>query len=116
MIKFESEAMKQGALKTIRVDNGEWPDLLPQGSRCQIMGVNPSQLAMGDVVATADGKFRRFWSSDGKNMWLTDRSGLQHEASVVKDALVRKVLVSPGVLRNLVWMLGASAGRMRRRS
>ena len=115
MIKFEAEGMKQGALKTIRVENGDLPGLLPKGSQCQIMGVNPSQLSIGDVVATADGKFRRFWSSDGKTMWLTDQSGLQHETSAVKDGLVRKVLVSPGVLRNLVWMLGASAGRMRRR-
>ena len=113
-IKFESN-MKQGMMQTVRVERDDLPTLLPKGCRCQIMGVNPKQLAMGDVVATADGRFRRFWSSDGKTLWLTDHSGLHHESSVVKDGVVRKVIVSPGAIRNLVWMLGASAGRLRRK-
>ncbi len=115
MITFEAAGMKQGALKTIRVEGNDLPGILPQGSRCQIMGVTLKQLAVGDIVATADGKFRRFWSSKGKTMWLTNQSGLLHESSTVKDDLVRKVLVSPGLLSNLVWMAGASAGRLRRK-
>jgi hypothetical protein len=114
MIRFESADIKQGALKTIRVEGRDLPGLLPEGTRCQIMGVNPSQLALGDVVATTDGRFRRFWSSDGKTMWVTDHSGLQHDSLPIKDGLVRKVLVTPGVVRNLLWMMGAMAGRLRR--
>jgi len=114
-IKFESAGMKQGMLQTVRVERDDLPTLLPKGCRCQIMGVHPTQLSMGDVVATADGKFRRFWSSDGKALWLTDQSGLHHESSPVKDGVVRKVIISPNVIRNLIWMMGASAGRLRRK-
>lgn len=113
-IKFES-SMKQGMLQTVRVDRDDLPTLLPKGCRCEIMGVHPKQLSMGDVVATVDGKFRRFWSSDGKTLWLTDQSGFRHESSAVKDGVVRKVIINPGPIRNLVWMMGASAGRLRRK-
>jgi len=115
MIKFDSESIRPGALKTIRVEGSQLPGILPPGSRCEIMGVNPRQLSLGDVVATPDGKFRRFWSGDGTTLWLTDHTGLAHETLSVKDGVVRKVLVRPGLFRNLVWMLGASAGRLRRR-
>ena len=114
-IQFGSADLAQGALKTVRVERSDLPGVLPTGSRCQIMGVAPKQLSTGDVVATPDGRFRRFWSTDGKVLWSTDQSGWNHESSAIKDGLVRKVLVSPGALKNVVWLLGATAGRLRRK-
>ncbi len=115
MIKFEAEGMTTGTLKTVKVNSKDMPGILPPGSRCQIMAVNPRQLSLGDIVATPDGRFRRFWSSDGKSLWVTDHTGLTHECTTIKDGVVRKVIVRPGLLSNLAWMLGASAGRLRRR-
>ncbi|MBS2039303.1 hypothetical protein JST97_30240 [bacterium] len=107
--------MKQGSLKTVRVDTDELAAILPPGSRCQVLGVSPQQLSMGDLVATQSGRIRRFWSSEGKLMWVTDQSGLQHLPSQVKQGVVRKVIVKPSFLQNLLWMLGAAAGRLRRK-
>jgi len=115
MIHFEADAMKQGSLKTIRVDSNELGAILPAGSRCQVLGVTPQQLSLGDVVATQSGRIRRFWSSEGKLIWVTDQSGLNHLTSQVKQGLVRKVIVKPSFLQNLAWMFGAAAGRLRRR-
>lgn len=115
MIKFDAQAMTPGSLRTVRIEGSEMPGILPPGSRCQIMAVNPRQLTMGDIIATPEGKFKRFWSSDGNTLWLTDHTGLSHEMAAVKDGIVRKVIVRPGLLKNLTWMLGASAGRLRRK-
>lgn len=108
--------MTQGELRTVRVDSGgDLPGLLPKGGRCQIMGVAPGQLAKGDIVVTHTGEFRRFWSVEGQTLWLTNGSGLSHEPMVVKDGVVRKVLVTPGLLHNLAWGMGAMAGQLRRK-
>lgn len=106
--------MTQGELRTVRVDSADLPRLLPQGARCELMAVAPSQLSKGDIVMTSDGRFRRFWSVEGQTLWLTDQSGLRHESVVVKDGVVRRVLVTPGLLQNLVWAMGAVAGQLRR--
>lgn len=115
-MQFDSDAMKQGSLKTIRVDTDDLSGILPVGSRCQILGVTPQQLAPGDLIATPSGRIRRFWSSDGKILWVTDQTGLHHLTSSVKQGIVRKVIVKPTFLQNLAWMLGAAAGRLRRKS
>lgn len=39
MIHFEADAMKQGSLKTIRVDSDDLGVILTAGSRCQVLGV-----------------------------------------------------------------------------
>lgn len=107
--------MTQGELRTVRVNSGDLPGLMPKGGRCQIMGVGPSQLNKGDIVVNHNGEFRRFWSADGQTIWLTNRSGLSHESMVVKDGVVRKVLVTPGLFHNLAWGMGAMAGQLRRK-
>lgn len=107
--------MTQGELRTVRVDSADLPRLLPQGGRCQVMGVAPSQLNKGDIVMTPDGRFRRFWSLEGQSLWLTDQSGLRHESVVFKDGVVRRVLITPGLLQNLAWGMGAMAGQLRRK-
>ncbi len=107
--------MTQGELRTIRVDSADLPRLLPKGARCQIMAVGPTQLSKGDIVMTLDGRFRRFWSIEGQSLWLTDQSGLSHEPMTIKDGVVRKVLVTPGLLQNLAWGMGAMAGQLRRK-
>ncbi len=114
MIRFDSDAMKQGTLKTIRVENTELPAILPVGSRAQVLGVNPQQLSPGDVIATNSGRIGRFYSSDGKTLWVTDQSGLNHKPSQVKQGVVGKVIVKTSFLQNLIWAVGAAAGRLRR--
>jgi hypothetical protein len=115
VIRFDADALKQGSLKTIRVDTDDLPAILPPGSQCQIFGVSPQQLALGDLVATQSGRIRRFWSSDGKVLWVTDQSGLNHLTTPIKQGLVPKVIARPSFLQNLAWMLGAAAGRLRRK-
>lgn len=115
MIQYEADILKQGSLKTILVDNDDLPAILPRGSRCQILGVTPQQLSPGDLIATHSGRIRRFWSSDGKTLQVTDQSGLSHLTSQVRKGVVRKVIVKPSFLQNLAWMLGAAAGRLRRK-
>lgn len=115
VIHFEADAMKQGTLKTIRVATNDLPDILPAGSRCQVLGVTPQQLAKGDVIATQSGRIRRFWSSDGKVLWVTDQSGLNHLTSQVKEGVVSKVIVKPSFRQNLAWLLGSAIGSLRRK-
>lgn len=114
MIHYEADVLQQGSLKTILVDNDDLPTILPRGSRCEILGVTPQQLSAGDLIATQSGRIRRFWSSDGKQLWVTDQSGLSHLPSQVKRGVVRKVIARPSFLQNLAWMIGAAAGRLRR--
>lgn len=115
MIRFDTDALKQGTLKTIRVENDDLPAILPAGSRCQVLGVSPQQLSPGDVIATKSGRIRRFYSNDGKLLWVTDQTGLHHQTSEVKQGVVGKVIVKPSFLQNLIWALGAAAGRLRRK-
>lgn len=115
VIQWNAQNATPGSLRTIRVEKSDLPGLLPEGSRCEVMWVNCQQLSAGDIISTCDGKFRRFWACEGKSLWVTNESGLLHEITTPKDGVVAKVLVRPGLLSNLVWMLGASAGRLRRK-
>lgn len=112
MIQYDVDALKQGSLKTILVDNDDLPAILPRGTRCEVLA--PQQLSPGDLIATQSGRIRRFWSNDGKQLWVTDQSGLSHVTTQVKRGVVRKVILKPSFLQNLAWMLGAAAGRLRR--
>ena len=103
-----------GSLKTLRVQGHEFPGLLSKGGRYEIMWVSVQKLSRGDLVSNPDGKFRRYWATEGKSLWLTDPSGEHQEVPIPKDGVVGKVLVRAGLLNNLVWMLGASAGSLRR--
>lgn len=103
-----------GTIRTIVIHRSDLPRLVPVGARLQVLEMTPDRLRSGDVVATPDGKFRRFWSTDGGTCWVTDQSGLHHERCVVKNGLISKVMVQPGIWHNLIWRLGALAGSLRR--
>ncbi len=113
-IRLSQPGTQPGQLHSIRVQETDLPGILPAGSRCHISSVSPNKLKLGDVVATPSGQFRRFWSTDGKQVWVTDQTGLAHESHPIQRGLVQKVLCEVRLSQTLLWFMGALLGRIKR--